>query len=172
MQNLTDEELLLKYQNAESDAFEAFYHRNKKLVFHFLRMKLGNTHDAEEVLQETFFRIHRYILKYKKGENALSWVFTIAKNAAIDKIRKNARKTDIKKAVREFSDAHYSMDIAIEAKSTLESLLSGLEQDEILLLQKRFMEDSSYEEIALEHNSKPATIRKRVSRLISKIKTV
>ena len=64
------------------------------------------------------------------------------------------------------------MDIAIEAKSTLESLLSGLEQDEILLLQKRFMEDSSYEEIALEHNSKPATIRKRVSRLISKIKTV
>ena len=169
----SNEKLLVRYQRAEADAFDLFYRRNKKLLFNFLKMKLGNQADAEEAFQETFIRIHKYILKYDPTQSAMNWVFTIARNSAIDVIAKNSRQNILRQKSTEVFDveSRSTVNFAIEAKQTLEKIFATLSEDERDLIRARFMDDESYEEIAVRLDVKPTGVRQRVSRLIRKIKT-
>ena len=135
-------------------------------------MKLGNKADAEEAFQETFLRIHKYILKYDPEQNAMSWVFTIARNAAVDVVSKNSKVTEIKQETASIDvEKRYSTHFALEAKQALESLMGRLSEEECGLIKARFLNDESYEEIAARLNVKPEGARQRVSRLMRKIKS-
>ena len=80
----TNEELLARYQSLDSDAFDLFFERNHSLVFNYLLSRLKNRPEAEEAFQQTFLRIHRYIQSYDPAQNAVGWVFTIARNVSFD----------------------------------------------------------------------------------------
>jgi RNA polymerase sigma-70 factor, ECF subfamily len=50
-----------------------------------------NTHDAEDLVQETFLRAYRAFDSYKPGTNARAWLFTILHNVRADSRRRAAR---------------------------------------------------------------------------------
>jgi len=56
-----------------------------------LRMT-GNVQDAEDLVQETFFRAYRFFDKFKRGTNCKAWLFKIMKNNFINRFRKKARE--------------------------------------------------------------------------------
>lgn len=175
MRDLSNEELLVKYQEAEKEAFQVFYERHKNLIMSFLMTKLRNTTDAEEAFQETFFRIHRFILKYDPKQSSLGWVFTIAKNAAIDVMAKNQRLAQLKTArAQETSheDVAGSSQLVVEARQELQDLLSRLSPEEQELIKYRFIDGESYEEIAARLEIKTDTTRQKLSRLLRRIKGV
>ena len=71
---------------------DRFYQENKERVFGYLVRLTGDFHLSSDLMQETFFR---YFSRYKKvGEN-LALLFTIARNAALDSIRKRREETDL-----------------------------------------------------------------------------
>jgi RNA polymerase sigma-70 factor (ECF subfamily) len=75
-------------KNAFGDIIELY----KDKVFQICYRMLGNRHEAEDVAQEAFIRayvnIHRYNMEYKFS----TWLYRIATNLCIDRIRK--RKPD------------------------------------------------------------------------------
>lgn len=53
----------------------------------FIRSRIANPDDAEDLLQEVYLRIHRHIGELRADEKLQSWVYQIARNAIIDHYR-------------------------------------------------------------------------------------
>ena len=73
-------------------AFEQLYEGLKRGVFSLAYSYLRSYADAEDALQETFLTVKRKAGTYKAGTNARAWIFQIAKNIALDELRKRKRR--------------------------------------------------------------------------------
>ena len=51
-----------------------------------------NEEDANDLVQETYMKAHRFIDKYIAGTNAKAWLFKILKNAYINEYRKKSKR--------------------------------------------------------------------------------
>ena len=51
-----------------------------------------NDEDANDLVQETYLKAHRFIDKYIEGTNAKAWLFKILKNAYINEYRKKSKR--------------------------------------------------------------------------------
>jgi RNA polymerase sigma-70 factor (ECF subfamily) len=51
-----------------------------------------NEEDADDLVQETYLKAHKFIENYDEGTNAKAWLFKILKNAYINEYRKKARR--------------------------------------------------------------------------------
>ena len=49
---------------------------------------LGDFHRAQDIFQETFLRVHRNAARYRSIARFSTWIYTIARNAAVDHARK------------------------------------------------------------------------------------
>lgn len=88
-----DEQLIINYLNGEEKSVNLLVGRHIKAVFNFAFRLVGKSEDAEDVTQETFLKMWRNLKKYRHGENFKTWLFTIARNTAIDLIRKKKNIT-------------------------------------------------------------------------------
>src|SRR5699024_1442729 len=75
-------------QSAFEDVVSFFQH---KIYQHCFRM-LGNAHEAEDMAQEAFIRAYVNIHSYDENRKFSTWLYRIATNLTIDRIRK--RKPD------------------------------------------------------------------------------
>ncbi len=83
--DLTQEEI-----NKKVFETELFPHMNalKTFAFHLAY----NEEDANDLVQETYMKAHRFIDKYIQGTNAKAWLFKILKNAYINEYRKKSKR--------------------------------------------------------------------------------
>jgi len=86
--SLRDEELMVRYRNGSVRAFEVLLERHRQPVYNFLYRFVRNSSTAEDLLQEVFLRIVRSADSYRAGSKFTTWMYTIARNLAIDQTRK------------------------------------------------------------------------------------
>jgi RNA polymerase sigma factor (sigma-70 family) len=69
---------------------ELFPHMDalKTFAFHLTY----NDEDAEDLVQETYLKAHKFIDRYVQGTNAKAWLFKILKNAYINEYRKKVKR--------------------------------------------------------------------------------
>lgn len=166
---MTDEELMCAYADGDMKAFETLYQRHKNRIFGFLLSRLKNRTEAEEVFQAVFAKLHAARGRYRRDVPFLPWVFTIARNALIDHIRKNdAYRKHIASApftVENHADqtSDRSGGIALEE-------LSNLTEAQRQALQFRFERGLSFTEIAEQMQTSAANSRQIVSRAVRKLR--
>ncbi|MEK7078290.1 MAG: RNA polymerase sigma factor [Patescibacteria group bacterium] len=83
-----DKQLVSSYIKGEEKALEELVSRHLKPVYNFVYRISGSKKDAEDITQETFIKVWRKIKKYNPDKNFKTWLFTIARNTAIDWLRK------------------------------------------------------------------------------------
>lgn len=66
----------------------------------------GNAQDAEDLVQETFFKAYKYYDKFQEGTNLKAWLFKILKNTFIN----NYRKKKLEPRSVEFSEIEESFE--------------------------------------------------------------
>ena len=74
------------------DAFTDLVRTSQPHVWRFLRHLLGDADLAADVMQETFVRVHRSLGTFRHESRFTTWLFRIARNAAIDEQRRLARR--------------------------------------------------------------------------------
>ncbi len=84
---LSSEELAVKCQAGCRDSFEMLVKRFETRVFHFICRFIGNPHDAEDLTQDTFVSAFKGIQRYEPAFAFSTWLFTIAKRAALSHFR-------------------------------------------------------------------------------------
>lgn len=82
----SDEELMDRYCAGEGDAFEALFGRYQGRIVRFLARMVGPA-QAIDLTQVTFMKLHENRDKYRFGSNFSGWLYTIARNTALDHLR-------------------------------------------------------------------------------------
>tara|TARA_A100001015_G_C14863660_1_gene661378 strand:+ start:454 stop:975 length:522 start_codon:yes stop_codon:yes gene_type:complete len=165
-ETLSNEDLLKHYGKGSLEAFDVFFKRNSKAIFLFILSRVGEQSKAEDILQETFIRLHKYIHRYDSERNALNWVFTIAKNQMYTQISKRSDHAELDESLVE--DRKHA---SIEARDELGKILSGLDEEERSLLVDKFLQEESYEEMSSKRSLTPVNTRQKVSRILKKIRS-
>ena len=90
----TDEALMERLCRGDQAAYRLLLERHLPAINRFSRRLLA-TADAEDVTQETFLRLWLHPSRWKPGSGKLTtWLHTIARNLAIDLLRKRAPQKD------------------------------------------------------------------------------
>jgi len=84
----TDEELMRAVQAGDDAAFPLLYRRYERRLLAFLAPYVGDPALAEDLLQETFLRVFRQRASYEPRSAFRTWLFTIARNLALDQFRR------------------------------------------------------------------------------------
>lgn len=89
MADISDEELVAKHINGDSQALDVLIRRYFKQVFFFAKTYVKQDMEAEDVTQETFVKLWKSIKQFDSDKKFKTWLFQIAKNTSIDFLRKH-----------------------------------------------------------------------------------
>lgn len=87
----TDENIMLDYQSGNREAITMIFHRYKNRVLNFCLRILGNRADAEDATHDVFVTLMNSRYTHHPNAKFSTWLFTIARNRCIDKIRKTKK---------------------------------------------------------------------------------
>lgn len=76
----------------DEEAFTALMRSAQPHVWRFVRHLLGDDELAADVTQETFVRVHQSLPRFRFESRFSTWLFRIARNAAVDEQRQMARR--------------------------------------------------------------------------------
>ncbi|MDE6407367.1 MAG: sigma-70 family RNA polymerase sigma factor [Anaeroplasmataceae bacterium] len=76
-----------KYKLGNSQAFDRIYNETKALVRFAIYSKIPNRFIIEDLIQDTYVKVNQMIFEYQ-AKNFRSWIYTIAKNTALDYLKK------------------------------------------------------------------------------------
>jgi RNA polymerase sigma-70 factor (ECF subfamily) len=88
MENLSDEKLIESYFKGDEKSLEILIRRYLKPIYNFIFGFVGGREEAEDITQEAFVKMWRHLKKFNSNKSFKTWLFQIAKNTAIDWLRK------------------------------------------------------------------------------------
>lgn len=133
--------------------FERFYAEHRSEVLRLLRRTLGPTR-ADDAFQETFLRALQAYGRLESGEHLRAWVLTIARNVAIDVLRRTRPTQEIVEMPVEDERPAYEQ---------LAPLTNGLPPKERRAVVLRYGYDLSYDQIAAALGSSEDAARQAAS---------
>jgi RNA polymerase sigma-70 factor (ECF subfamily) len=91
----SDAELLARVGEGDREAFELLYRRYVRPLFGLALRRLGDRGHAEDAVQDAFAAIWRSASTYRPERGAAGgWLYTVARNAIVDRLRRNGLSTD------------------------------------------------------------------------------
>jgi len=154
-----DEELAREARAGSRLSFEELVRRYKPRLFVYFRPRLGSDQDAEDLVQETFFKIYRNIRHYDPAFRFSAWLYTAANRLAVDSYRrKKTAAGRIGPTVA--NDADLSVRAAEDTRSTsLWDAARTLGGKQYRVLWLRYGEELSVDDIALSLGKSPLAVR-------------
>lgn len=86
--NENDVLLIESYLKGDEKSLEILVGRYLRPIYSFVYRFAGDRQNAEDVAQEVFVKVWRNIGKFNREKNFKTWIFSIAKNTAIDFLKK------------------------------------------------------------------------------------
>ncbi|MCM2677620.1 RNA polymerase sigma factor [Alkalicoccobacillus plakortidis] len=85
---MDDKELIHRILEGDELALEALHKRYARQIYHYIYTETKNYNDAEEILQEVFYKVSTKLYQFKQRSSFKTWIYVIARNAIIDYYRK------------------------------------------------------------------------------------
>ncbi len=92
LNQMNDEDLMEQFQTGVVEAFNILVGRYSDRLMHYLYGFMGDERMCEDLLQETFLRVHRNRYSYRRIAKFSTWLFTIAGNLARSEYRRRKRQ--------------------------------------------------------------------------------
>ena len=178
---LSDSALLLDFQNGNNSSFKILFLRHKKRIFNHINLKIRDTDISNDILQETFIKVYKLIMKgsYIEKGKFLPWVIRISHNMVMDYYRNKKRskiiyEKDMKYSFLNFKHEKDFQNEKIISDKTLSKILSKmidkLPQSQKEIVKLRFFENFSFKEIAEMNNISINTALGRVRYSINNLR--
>ena len=160
---LSDQQLLSAYLSGDKNAISILIERHAKRVRDYIRMMVKNNEIADDIYQETFIKVVKFINegRYKDNGKFLSWVLRIAHNQVIDHFRQMKQQNNISEAdagydilnAKKFADPSVEDKIVNEQiESDLRKLIEKLSEEQKEVVMMRYFDEMSFKEIAEQTN--------------------
>jgi len=151
---LEDNELLSKIRNPETRnyGFNMLVRTYQQRVYWHVRKMVIDHDDADDLTQEVFIKIHRYIDTFREDSQLFTWIYRIATNECLSFLNRKKKRffLPIGDVTAELSGkldnaAHISGD---EIQLKLQKALLKLPEKQRLVFNMKYFDDLPYEEIA------------------------
>jgi RNA polymerase sigma-70 factor (ECF subfamily) len=165
-----EKELIVRAGQGDMKAFRDIYERASAYVYTLAYRVTNKKHDAEEVTQDVFLKIHRNLGFFKFESSFKTWLYRIAVNTALNHAKKRGRV-----AAREVEEV-FEDPVTVtqpEARDRLEAedaagklkvLLDRLNPDQRACIVLREIEGLDYQEISRSLGININTVRSRLKR--------
>ena len=162
IQMLNDNELVQLYISGKEESLAVLLNRHKRKIFSSIVVVVKDTALAEDIFQDTFFKVIQTLKKgqYNEEGKFLPWVIRIARNLIIDHFRRIKKMPPVPVYVNEegeevnvFNSLPASDDIGMKQESTLfrknmRTLINELPNDQREVVLMRMYYDMSFKEIS------------------------
>ncbi|MBP7216953.1 MAG: RNA polymerase sigma factor, partial [Candidatus Omnitrophica bacterium] len=88
MHELTDEQVMLKYQEGQMSALDELMQRYQNPIYSFAYRLSHNASEAQDIAQEVFLRIHQARASYAPSGKFSTFIFSIAHNLCVSRLRR------------------------------------------------------------------------------------
>ena len=170
-----DTRLAFKAADGYDSAFETLVRKYERMVSTCVYGIVGNSEDTLDVSQDVFLKVYKSIGTFKGDSEFSTWLYRIAKNTALDFVRR--RKQNVL-SIDSSGEENEGMDIADSNESTSpekavlsnernQKLYDAIKQlsdehREVIIL--RDINNYSYEEISQKLQIESGTVKSRLSR--------
>lgn len=166
-----DEELIVRIAENDMLAFEELYRLTDQTVYAFILSILKNPHDAQDIMQDTYVKIRASAHLYKKQGKPLAWIFTIARNLCLMKLRASGKTSDT--PLDELEDSHYfasSDQNKSEDKIVLKAALEILSEEDRQIVILHAVSGLKHHEISKSLGIPLSTVLSKYNRSLKKLK--
>lgn len=161
------DKLLKEIANGSKDALTSLYNQTKTSLYGYILSILKNKTLSEEALQDTYIKIWENSYLYKSNDKPLAWIYTIAKNTSLMKIRKEKNHTDID----DLKDI-LGNKTNIDDKLFLSYLFSNVSDEERNIVILHIVSGFKHKEIAKMLDIPLGTVLSKYKRTIEKLKNI
>lgn len=154
MDKVTNDHYIQMVKDGDTNAFSVLVERYKNMVFTLSLKMLKAREEAEEVSQDTFVKIFRSLSKFNGESKFSTWVYKIAFNTCLDRIKKNKRSQPVV-TMNEFTEQQaisllngFDSTEEKERKQMIQDCVRWLPGEDSFLLTLYYFEEQSLDEIA------------------------
>lgn len=163
----SDSQLVRLSAEGDHRAFEYLFMRYNEAIKHLFEQRLGSSDTADDLLQETFIKVYLHLADYSENYTFGQWIYTIARNTLVDHVRRRADDVSIdSKFIAPMATTPSPEESVIINQRTahFEASLGELTEDYRRIIEMRFLDEYSYEEIAEKLGRPLNTIKTQIRR--------
>lgn len=156
-----DPQVVAAAQRDRPGAFETLVRAYQGPVWRLVFQLVHDEHTADDVTQETFLRAYRFLPRYRGSSKFSTWLLSVARNCAMDELRRNQRRRRLADKLRARPDpvATERRD-PVEIRELLQSLPMDLREPIVLI----DVLGIPYAEVAVVLGTPIGTVKSRVHR--------
>ncbi|MBP1464535.1 sigma-70 family RNA polymerase sigma factor [Candidatus Chloroploca sp. M-50] len=175
---ISDEVLIVKVATGDNQALEVLYHRYSRVVYGLAVRIVKNAEQAEDIVQETFWRVWRRASTFRHGSSQfLPWLFGIARNLCIDELRRRQARPatggDDDQILLSIPDLQPAVDDVTwdaERRRLIIHALGELPSDQRQVIEMAYFGGLSQREIADQLEHPLGTVKTRIRLALQKLK--
>lgn len=129
---LDEDGLIARARQGDREAFADLYQRYLPMIYAYVRARVFDDHDAEDLTEQVFLRAYESLHRYRRrGWPYSAFLYRIARNLLVDHIRQARPELPVEAAEDRASDARLVDETLIqrEARRHLQAALQRLPQD-------------------------------------------
>lgn len=176
-----DIQLIQRIAERDSAAFQTFYQKYSGLIFAAISNVLNDHHDTEDVMQEVLVQLWNkaHLYEPRKGK-PLTWLTTMARNRAIDRIRSKQRRSRLnddfenenKKLQLEFEESGLELLEEKERDTLVKNAVSKLNEDQREAIYLAYFNGLTQAEVAERLNEPLGAIKARIRRGVNRLEAL
>jgi RNA polymerase sigma-70 factor (ECF subfamily) len=163
----TDARLVELASEGDQHAFEHLFTRYQEALLRLFEQRSGGKDIANDLLQETFIKVYLHLGDYSSNYTFGQWVYTIARNTLVDHLRRRADDVHIDESFRAPAATTPTPEESViisQRKAHFDASLNELSDDYRQIIEMRFLDEYSYEEIAERLNKPINTVKTQIRR--------
>jgi len=159
--------LMTRYQRGDTAAATVLVERISPQLHRFFIVQMSSRADADDLLQETWLRIHKVRHTYRPGKPPLPWFYAIARHVRVDHYRRSMRASSKR---RELEAMTTLLKRDGNGSDALEALLAPLSEGEREVIEMLKVVGMSLEEAARATSSTVGSVKQKAHRAYKKLR--
>jgi RNA polymerase sigma-70 factor (ECF subfamily) len=162
---------LIRKAKQDPGAFEELYRQNVQAIYKYFYNRTQNQAEAEDLTEQTFMAALEGIQRYRENGVFLAWLFTIARNKAVDFFRtnKNLSSLEIPEDIPVHSDFLNDI-IQVERQKAIRRIFQTLPEEEKELIRLRYIADLNFATIGRLLHRSEGSVKKATYRIIHRMR--
>jgi RNA polymerase sigma-70 factor (ECF subfamily) len=162
--------LMARYQRGDFDAASDIIEHISPQLHRFFNAQSQSRTDADDLLQETWLRIHKVRHTYRPGEPALPWFYAIARHVRVDHYRKSVRTAVGERQLAAMSEEAATVPRESDHADGLSALLAPLSGSEREVIEMLKIAGMSLDEVARATSSSVGSVKQKAHRAYEKLR--